>query len=50
MDTLHAEITEYILNEFLPGEDPSVLTGDVERYMRTLRLLSDLRGRSQAIA
>ncbi|MCA9784728.1 MAG: acyl carrier protein [Calditrichaeota bacterium] len=30
MDTLHAEITEYILNEFLPGEDPSVLTGDVE--------------------
>lgn len=30
MDTLHTEITEYILNEFLPGEDPAMLTGDVE--------------------
>jgi len=27
-----------------------MLTGDVERYMRTLRLLNDLRGRSRAIA
>lgn len=27
-----------------------MLTGDVERYMRTLRLLNDLRGRPQALA